>query len=120
MVFERVKGQGENAQDKWRRVSPNAGDADRDKVDAMLAKLANMRATSFVDGKGALSPALEIHVKFDDGKKEERVAFVRDGADVLALLTPHDLIVTEIRYRKHQILSVMRQPKILVFSSLVL
>ena len=51
----------------------------------MLAKLANMRATSFVDGKGALSPALEVHVKFDDGKKEERVTFVKDGADVLAL-----------------------------------
>ena len=85
VVFERVKGQGENAQDKWRRVSPNAADADRDKVDAMLAKLANMRATSFVDGKAALSPALEIHVKFDDGKKEERVTFVKDGADVLAL-----------------------------------
>jgi hypothetical protein len=85
VVFERVKGQGENAQDKWRRVSPNAADADRDKVDAMLAKLANMRATSFVDGKGALSPALEVHVKFDDGKKEEVVAFVKDGADVLAL-----------------------------------
>jgi Domain of unknown function (DUF4340) len=85
VVFERVKGQGENAQDKWRRVSPNAADADRDKVDAMLAKLANMRATSFVDGKGSLTPALEIHVKFDDGKKEERVTFVKDGADVLAL-----------------------------------
>jgi Domain of unknown function (DUF4340) len=85
VVFERVKGQGENAQDKWRRVSPNAADADRDKVDAMLAKLANMRATSFVDGKGALSPALEVHVKFDDGKKEERVTFVKDGADVLVL-----------------------------------
>jgi len=85
VVFERVKGQGENAQDKWRRVSPNAADADRDKVDAMLAKLANMRATSFVDGKGALSPALEVHVKFDEGKKEERVTFVKDGADVLVL-----------------------------------
>ena len=85
VVFERVKGQGENAQDKWRRVSPNAADADRDKVDAMLAKLANMRATSFVDGKAALSPALEIHVKFDDSKKEERITFVKDGADVLAL-----------------------------------
>jgi hypothetical protein len=85
VVFERVKGQGENAQDKWRRVSPNPADADRDKVDAMLAKLANMRATSFVEGKSALSPALEVHVKFDDGKKEERVTFVRDGADVLAL-----------------------------------
>ena len=85
VVFERVKGQGENAQDKWRRVSPNAADADRDKVDAMLAKLANMRATSFVEGKGGLSPALEVHVKFDEGKKEERVTFVKDGADVLVL-----------------------------------
>jgi hypothetical protein len=85
VVFERVKGQGENPQDKWRRVSPNPADADRDKVDALLAKIANMRATSFVDGKGGLSPALEVHVKFDDNKKEERVTFVKDGADVLAL-----------------------------------
>ena len=85
VVFERVKGQGENAQDKWKRVSPNPADLDRDKVDAMLAKLANMRATSFTDGKGALAPALEVHVKFDDGKKEERVTLVKDGADVLAL-----------------------------------
>ena len=85
VVFERVKGQGENPQDKWRRVSPNPADADRDKVDALLAKIANMRASSFVDGKGGLSPALEVHVKFDDNKKEERVTFVKDGADVLAL-----------------------------------
>jgi hypothetical protein len=85
VVFERVKGQGDNAQDKWRRVSPNPADADRDKVDAMLAKIANMRATSFVDGKGALNPTLEVHVKFDDNKKEERVTFVKSGDDVLAL-----------------------------------
>jgi hypothetical protein len=85
VVFERVKGQGENAQDKWRRASPNPADADRDKVDALLAKIANMRATSFVDGKGALNPTLEVHVKFDDNKKEEHVTFVKDGADVLAL-----------------------------------
>ena len=85
VVFERVKGQGENPQDKWRRVSPNPADADRDKVDALLAKIANMRASSFVDGKGGLTPALEVHVKFDDNKKEERVTFVKDGADVLAL-----------------------------------
>ncbi len=85
VIFERVKGQGENAQDKWKRVSPNAGDADRDKVDALLAKIANMRASAFVEGKKSLTPALEVYVKFDDGKKEERVTFVRDGADVLAI-----------------------------------
>ena len=85
VVFERVKGQGENAQDKWRRISPNPADVDRDKVDALLAKIANMRATSFVDSKKSLSPALEVYAKFDDGKKEERVTLARDGADVLAL-----------------------------------
>jgi uncharacterized protein DUF4340 len=85
VVFERVKGQGDNAQDKWKRVSPNPGDADRDKVDALLAKIANMRASAFVDAKKSLAPALEVYVKFDDNKKEERVTFVRDGADVLAL-----------------------------------
>jgi hypothetical protein len=85
VVFERVKGQGENAQDKWHRVSPNPADVDRDKVDALLAKIANMRASSFVDAKKSLPAALEVYAKFDDNKKEERVTFVKDGADVLAL-----------------------------------
>jgi hypothetical protein len=85
VTFERVKGTGENAQDKWRRVSPNAADADRDKVDALLAKIANMRATTFVDAKKGATPALELYVKFEDGKKEERVTFVKDGSDVLAM-----------------------------------
>jgi len=50
----------------------------------------------------------------------DSVLSVARGADVLAILTPHDLIVTEIRYRKHQILGAMRQPKILTFNTLVL
>ena len=85
VVFERVKGQGDNAQDKWRRVSPNGADVDRDKVDALLAKLANMRATQFVDAKKGATPALELYVKFEDSKKEERVTFVKDGSDVFAM-----------------------------------
>src|SRR5262249_27560967 len=48
VVFDRVKGQGDNAQDKWHRSSPNPADLDRDKVDAALAKLANIRPSSFV------------------------------------------------------------------------
>ena len=85
VVFERVKGEGENAQDKWRRVSPNPADLDRDKVDAMLAKLANMRATAFVESAPKTAqPALDLRVKFDDGKKEERVTFVKSDADVFA------------------------------------
>ncbi|HKH44609.1 MAG TPA: nucleotide sugar dehydrogenase [Thermoanaerobaculia bacterium] len=38
------------------------------------------------------------------------------GADALAILVPHDLIVTEIRYRKQEILRAMRRPKLLAFT----
>ncbi len=38
------------------------------------------------------------------------------GADVLAILVPHDLIVTEILYRKHEILRAMRRPNLLAFT----
>jgi len=87
VAFERVKGQGENAQDKWRRVSPNAGDADRDKVEGMLSRLSNMRAASFVESTaktGLDKPAMAVSVKFDDGKKEERVTFGKEGDQVYA------------------------------------
>ena len=87
VVFERVKGQGDNAQDKWRRVSPNAADLDRDKVDGFLSRLANMRVSSFVESTaktGLDKPAMTVVVKFDDGKKEERVAFGQEGTDVYA------------------------------------
>ncbi len=87
IVFERVKGQGENAQDKWRRVSPNAADADKDKVEGMLSRLANMRAASFVESTaktGLDKPAMTVAVKFEDGKKEERVTFGKDGDTIYA------------------------------------
>ena len=85
VVFEKVKGQGENPQDKWRRTSPNAADADKDKIDGLLSRLSNMRVDSFVESTaktGLDKPAMTLHVKFDDGKKEERVAFGKVGEDV--------------------------------------
>ncbi len=87
VIFERVKGAKEGDPDKWRRVSPNAADADRDKVDALLAKLANMRASSFVESQaktGLDKPALVVYAKFDDGKKEERISFSQVDKDVYA------------------------------------
>ena len=86
-IFDRVKGQGENAQDKWHRASPSPADLDRDKVDAVLAKLANMRAASFVESTaktGLDKPAMAVYVKFDDGRKEERITFGKTGDDVFA------------------------------------
>ena len=87
VVFEKTKGQGENAQDKWRRVSPTAADADKDKIESLLSRLSNMRATSFVDATaktGLDKPELIVYVKFDDGKKEERVSLGKSGDDVYA------------------------------------
>jgi hypothetical protein len=89
VAFERVKGQGENAVDSWKRVSPTAADADKSKVESLLAGLADIRAVSFVDSTaktGLDKPDLTVVVKFEEGKKEERVSFGKSGADVYALI----------------------------------
>jgi hypothetical protein len=83
-AFDKVKGTGENAQDTWKRVSPAGADPDKDKFQTFVAALADIRASSFVDSKtrtGLDSPAATIVVKFDDGKKEDRVLFSRVDAN---------------------------------------
>ena len=85
VAFERVKGQGENAQDTWKRVDPNPADVDKAKMDGFLAGLADIRATSFTPttaNTGIDKPALAVYAKFEDGKKEERVTFGQSGSDV--------------------------------------
>ena len=59
MVFEKTKGTGKDAAEKWRRVAPTAGDVDAAKMEAVLTKFSNLRAQSFVDAKtpnGLASP----------------------------------------------------------------
>jgi hypothetical protein len=85
VTLERTKGQGENAPDKWKRVSPTAGDLDKEKSDGLLGKLSNIRVTSFVDSNaktGLDKPAMSVVVKFDEGKKEDRATFAQVGNDV--------------------------------------
>jgi len=85
ITLERTKGQGENAPDKWKRVSPTAGDLDKEKSDNLLGKLSNIRITTFVDSTaktGLDKPALSVIVKFDEGKKEDRATFAQVGNDV--------------------------------------
>ena len=92
IVFERTKAppavtQPDAGGNKWKRVSPNPADVDRDKVDALLARLAGLRATSFVESTaktGLDKPAMTVSVKFEDGKKEERISFGQAGADTFA------------------------------------
>ncbi len=85
VAFEKVKGEGKDPVDKWRRASPNPADADKDKMDSLLSRLSNMRATAFVDASaktGLGAPAMTVSAKFDDGKKEEKVSFGKSDADV--------------------------------------
>jgi hypothetical protein len=91
VAFDKVKNTGKDAQtnpDIWKRVSPSAKDATKETMDSMLSRLSNMRAASFTDSTantGLDKPALTVYVKFDDGKKEERVSFGQHGSDVYAL-----------------------------------
>ena len=87
VIFERVKAKDDKSPDTWHRVSPNPGDPDRSKVEGLLAGLADIRARSFVDSTaktGLQSPALVVDAKFDDGKKQEKVTFGKNGADAFA------------------------------------
>ncbi len=87
IVLERVKGKEQGAAERWRRVSPSAGEPDQAKVEGVLTGLADIRATSFVAAKtgiGLETPALVVVAKFDEGKKEERVTFGRKGAETFA------------------------------------
>ena len=88
-TFERVASTSADVADSWRRITPSQADADRSKVESLLAGLADMRATSFAPSTartGLDAPALTVFASFDDGKKEERVSFGRNGADVYALV----------------------------------
>ena len=85
VALEKVKGQGPEAADKWRRTSPTAADVAKDKVDALLSRLSNTRVTAFVDASaktGLNAPAMTVAAKFEDGKKEERVSFGKVDNDV--------------------------------------
>jgi hypothetical protein len=75
----------EKAGDKWKQVAPSAKDADATKVDALLSALTAARASGFVEKTTALDkPELAVTMKYEDGKKQERVVFGRQGADAFA------------------------------------
>jgi hypothetical protein len=84
-VIERVKTEGQP--DKWRRLSPTAGDLDTMSVDDLLSRLGSLRAAAFVDAAartGLDQPTLTVYARFEDGKKEERVAFAKTDTEVYA------------------------------------
>jgi hypothetical protein len=87
LAFEKVKGTGKDATEKWRRVSPTAGDVDQSKMETFLSNLSGLRAQSFADAKtptGLATPVATVTARFDETNKEERVRFGRVGTDVFA------------------------------------
>lgn len=89
-VFEKATAKNAEGQDeqKWRQLAPQARDLDGPAFDTLLSAITGVRATTFVDDaaakKALASPELTALVRFDDGKKEERVTFARAGSDAYA------------------------------------
>jgi Domain of unknown function (DUF4340) len=93
VAFEKskVKDKDGKEEEKWKQVAPVAKDVDGAKVESLLTAITGARADSFVADAAAQpaktgldKPELTVTLKFDDGKKEERVAFGRSGADGFA------------------------------------
>ena len=88
IAFERVKGAGENAVDTWKQIAPAQKAADSSNLEGALLDFSNLRADSFTDRAGPATghtkPAAVVTVKFDDGKKEERVTFGLAGGSAFA------------------------------------
>jgi hypothetical protein len=71
----------------WKQVAPASKAVDSAKMDALLTALTNARANGFADAKtatGLESPELTVADKYEDGQKQEKVAFARKGTDVFA------------------------------------
>lgn len=88
-VFEKTKSKNKEGQEeeKWRQVSPQARDVDQTKVESLLSAITGAQATAAGTdaAKAALSkPELAIAIKYDEGKKEDRVSFARSGKTAFA------------------------------------
>lgn len=81
-----VKDKDGKEEQQWKQTAPAEKDADRAAVDTLLSSLTGTRAESFVDKLPAgAKPAATFTVKFDEGRKEERVSFYRADSDAYAV-----------------------------------
>jgi hypothetical protein len=89
VVFERAKVKDKDGKEVegWRQTTPAQKDVDNTKVDAFLSAATAVQAQSFVDDKvktGLGTPELTVVIKYDEGKKEDRVTFGRAGSTAYA------------------------------------
>ena len=89
-TFEKTKTKNKEGQDeeKWRQVSPQTRELDQATFDKLVSALTGIRATGFVDApaaaKALAAPELAVTIKFDEGKKEEKVTLGKAGTDAFA------------------------------------
>ena len=88
-AFEKTKVKNKEGQDeeKWRQLAPQARELDQPAFDRLLSALTGIRATGFVDtaaAKALSAPELSATIKFDEGKKEDKVALAKSGTDGFA------------------------------------
>ncbi|CAN5399811.1 hypothetical protein BH23ACI1_BH23ACI1_05810 [soil metagenome] len=88
-AFEKTRMKDPEGKDeeRWRQVAPAEADADGGKVDSLIFAATGTRADSFVTDarqKAPATPEFLIVIKFDDGKREDRVSFWRSGDEAFA------------------------------------
>lgn len=88
VAFDRTTAKDKDGkeEEKWRQVVPDAKDVDSATVDAFISAVTGAQAGIFVEaGKAGLEkPVLVVVIKYDEGKKEDRVTFAREGTSVFA------------------------------------
>ena len=86
--FQKVKGTGENASDKWQRVvDGKPTDVDTTKMEDFLTKLAALRAQSFnptTNAAGLADAALIVSASYDTDKFE-RVRFIKGKTETFGV-----------------------------------
>lgn len=92
LAFEKAKTKDKDGkeEEKWKQVAPTARDVDQTKVDNLVSAITAARATGYADSTaktGLDKPELTITIKFDEGKREEKVALARTGSDGFASRT---------------------------------
>ena len=87
-IFEKatVKDKEGKEEQKWKQTTPAEKEVDRAAMDTLLSSLTSARADSFVDKAPADAKTEAVFtLKFDEGRKEERVTFLRAGSDAYAV-----------------------------------
>lgn len=94
VVFEKraaaASDDGEDAEDSWEMVAPEAGSVPHGEMDDLLTKISGLRAESFVAsrseaGIGPEQVAATVRARFGDDDAEEQVVVWRSGEDTFAV-----------------------------------